>query len=177
MTVLIKSINRAYNFTENWPFFRLNAVGILATFSVVLVILFTLIFLVFGKVIGELALQYLGLGSFHHLLWALLRYTIPILAISVTFTLLFLYSPTYPLKLRHVYPGAIFSTLAWIATSQVFAFYVNNFSNYSRIYGSIGGVIVFMLWFYISSVAVLLGGDINATLYSKFYKPNNNIPA
>lgn len=177
MTVLIKSINRAYNFTENRPFFRLNAIGILATFSVVLVISFTLIFLVFGKVIGELALQYLGFGSFHHLLWTLLRYTIPILIISVTFTLLFLYSPNFSLELRHVYPGAIFSTLAWITTSQAFAFYVNSFGNYSRTYGSIGGVIVFMLWFYISSVAVLLGGDINAAVYSKFYKPNNNISA
>ncbi len=177
ISVLIRSINRAYNITESRSFFRLNAIGILATFVMALVILFTLLFLVFGKVIGELAFQYLGFEEIFHIVWSLLRYAIPILIISVSFTLLFLYSPNYPLQLRHVYPGVILSTLAWIATSQAFAFYVNNFGNFSRTYGSIGGMIVFMLWFYISSVVVLLGGEINATLYNTFYQPNHHTPA
>jgi membrane protein len=177
ITALIKSINRAYSFTENRSFFRLNAIGVFATFSMVMVVLFTIIFLIFGKVISKLALEYFNPGGLSSLLWTLLRYTIPMLVIFVNFTLLFLYAPNYPLKLRHVYPGVLFSTLAWITTSQIFAFYVNNFGNYTLTYGSIGGVIVFMLWFYISSVVVMLGGDINATFYSIFYQPRNNISA
>lgn len=170
ITGLIRSINKAYNFTEIRSFFKMNALGVLATLCMALVTLFTFIFLVFGKVIGQLALEYLGLGDNYYLLWTILRYAIPILIISLNFTLLFLYSPNYPLKLRHIYPGVLFSTLAWITASQAFAFYVNNFGNYSRTYGSISGIIVFMLWFYISSVVVLFGGSINATLSKNLHR-------
>ncbi len=162
---LIKSINRAYSITESRSFLKLNTIGIIITFALALVILFTLSFLVFGRVIGELAFQHLGIESLFNILWLVMRYTIPIIFIFVSFTLLFIYSPNCRLRLQNVYPGAIFSTLAWITASQAFAFYVNNFGNFSRTYGSIGGVIVFMIWLYISSVLVLLGGEINATLY------------
>jgi len=173
-SMLIKSINRAYNDNDNISFFRLNAVGIFATFAMALIILFTLSFLVFGSVIGELAFQHLGLTSIFSVSWSIFRYTIPLLIIFVSFTLLFLYSPNCRLRLKNVYPGAIFSTLAWVTASQAFAFYVNNFGNFSRTYGSIGGIIVFMIWIYISSVVVLLGGDINATLYHAFRKSDHN---
>ena len=170
ISALIKSINKAYEITEKRSFIRQNAIAIIATFAMALVVLFTLSFLVFGKVIGELAFQHLGIEEAFQFLWSVLRYAIPLLIISVSFTLLYLYSPNYRLNLKHVYPGAIFSTLAWITTSQAFAYYVNNFGNYSRVYGSIGGIIVFMIWFYISSVVILLGGEINAALYKTFYK-------
>lgn len=174
-SALIRSINHAYNVNESRSFFFLNTISVLTTFALALVILFTLSFLVFGKVIGELAFQHLGMEAVFHVLWPALRYVIPILIIFISFTLLFLYSPNSPLQLRHVYVGAVFSTLAWITASQAFAFYVNNFGNYSRTYGSIGGVIVFMIWLYISSIMVLLGGVINATLYHTFTKSNPNI--
>ena len=171
---LIKGINKAYQIAEKRSFIRQNAIAIFATFIMALVILFTLGFLVFGEVIGELAFQHLGIEEAFHFLWSILRYAIPLLIISVSFTLLYLYSPNYRLNLKHVYPGAIFATLAWVTASQAFAYYVNNFGNYSRVYGSIGGIIVFMIWFYISSVVMLLGGEINATLYNTFYKPSHD---
>ncbi len=170
VSALIKSINKAYNITKSRSFIKHNAIAVLATFAITLVILLSLSFLVFGEVIGELAFQYLGLEEVFQVLWTPLRYAIPLLITSVSFTLLFLYSPNYRLSLKHVYPGAIFSTLAWTTASQVFAFYVNNFGDYSRIYGSIGGIIVFMIWFYMSSVVILLGGEINAALYDTFYR-------
>jgi membrane protein len=61
-------------------------------------------------------------------------------------------------------PGATFSTLGWLISSLGFAYYVNNFNNYSSVYGGIGGVIVLMLWLYITSIIILLGGEINALL-------------
>ncbi len=176
-SALIRSINRAYNINESRSFFKLNTTGILATFAIALTTLFTLSFLVFGRVIGELAFQHLGLEAIFSVLWSALRYGIPILIIFVSFTLLYLYSPNCRLQLKNVYPGAIFSTLAWITASQAFAFYVNKFGNYSRTYGSIGGIIVFMTWIYISSVVVLLGGEINATLDHRFHKSNHKISA
>lgn len=174
-SALIKSINQTYNINEHRSFLKLNAIGIFATFAMALVILLTLSFLVFGRVIGELAFQYLGLAAIFSVLWSVLRYAIPFFIIFASFTLLFLYSPNRQLHFKNVYPGAIFSTLAWISASQAFAFYVNNFGNFSRTYGSIGGIIVFMIWIYISNVVVLLGGEINATLYHLLHESNNNI--
>jgi len=168
--ILIQSVNRAYNIEESRSLFKIIPTQIFAIFSMLLIIVFTLSFLVFGRVIGELAFQYLGLEEAFIVSWSILRYAIPLLITSASFTVLFLYSPNYRLSLKHVYPGAIFSTLAWTTASQVFAFYVNNFGDYSRIYGSIGGIIVFMIWFYMSSVVILLGGEINAALYDTFYR-------
>jgi len=61
-------------------------------------------------------------------------------------------------------PGAIFSTLGWLISSLGFAYYVNNYNNYSGAYGGIGAVIVLMLWLYITSIIILLGGEVNALL-------------
>jgi membrane protein len=61
-----------------------------------------------------------------------------------------------------VLPGALFATIGWIVVSLGFSFYVNNFGNYSATYGSIGGVIVLMIWLYLSAMIILIGGEVNA---------------
>ena len=174
-SILIKSINRAYNNNESKSFFTLNVAGLFATLAMTRIILLTLSFLVFGRVIGELVFQHLGLATIFSVLWPIFRYSIPLFIIFISFTLLFLFAPNCPLPLKSVYPGALFSTLTWIVASQAFAYYVNNFGNFSRTYGSIGGIIVFMIWIYMSSVVVLLGGEINATFYQAYNKSNHNI--
>lgn len=61
-------------------------------------------------------------------------------------------------------PGAVFVTLGWITVSLAFSFYVNNFANYSRIYGSLATIFVLMTWLYISSIIIIIGGEINSVL-------------
>lgn len=61
-------------------------------------------------------------------------------------------------------PGAVFATIGWLGTSLGFAYYVDNLSNYSRFYGSVGGVVVLLIWLYYSAVIILLGGELNAAL-------------
>ena len=162
---IIKSLNKAYDTVESRSFLHLNFIGIISIFALALVILSSLALLIFGRVIGQLLFENLGLEEFFYFLWATLRYLIPVLFIFVVFCFMYLYFPNVSLRLRSIYPGAVFSTLGWITVSQVFAYYVNNFGNYSRTYGSIGGIIVFLVWLYISSVVILLGGEINATLH------------
>jgi membrane protein len=65
---------------------------------------------------------------------------------------------------REVVPGAIFATLGWVAASMVFSFYVNNFGNYTNIYGSIGVIIILLTWLFFTSVIIIMGGEVNATL-------------
>jgi membrane protein len=162
---LIKAINRAYGTSESRSFIKLNALSVLSTFALALVVMFTLGLLVFGSVLGKAVFTPLGMEEFFLTVWPYLRYGIPLLIIFSVFTILYRYAPDCRLRFRDVYPGAIFATLAWIIASQAFAYYVDNFGNYSRTYGSLGGIIVFLIWLYLSSMVALFGGEINATFY------------
>jgi membrane protein len=97
------------------------------------------------------------------------------------FALLYKYSPCVEnrrkIKLRNTLPGSLFSALGWMITSIIFSYYVNNFSRYTVTYGSVGGIIVLLIWLYIVSIIVVLGGEINATIeYFKIngLRKNNN---
>lgn len=169
---IIRSVNKAYGAEESRSFWQLNIIGVLSTFALALVIMFSLGLLVFGEMIGVMIFKRFGLVDLFYLLWHLLRYLIPIIIIFFVFSFIYLYSPNFSLRFRDVYPGAIFSTLGWIAASRLFAFYVNNFGNFTITYGSLGGIIVFLVWLYISSVVILLGGEINAALLHVSKKSN-----
>mgnify|MGYP004706750339 CR=1 FL=1 len=84
----------------------------------------------------------------------------------VFFTLSLMYRliPAHRLRLRQVMPGALFSTVSWLGTSWLFSLYVSRFANYSRFYGSLGGVIILMIWIYLSSITLLMGSEVNALL-------------
>jgi membrane protein len=82
----------------------------------------------------------------------------------IVFIFLYQIAPNRRLSIRDVIPGALFTSLGWIVTSVLFAFYVNHWGTYTKIYGSIGGIIVLLIWLNISSIIILLGGEINATL-------------
>jgi len=82
----------------------------------------------------------------------------------VIFSILYYVIPCKNMKWLEVLPGALFSSLGWIITSAIFAYYVNNINNYSKIYGGLGAVIVLLLWLFLTSIIILLGGEINAIL-------------
>lgn len=165
---LIKAINRSYGIRESRSFIKLNAIGVLSTFALALVIIFSLSLLVFGQYIGSLAFQSIGMEEFFYTVWPLIRFGIPLFIIFCMFSLLYLYAPNRPLRFRNIYPGAIFATLAWLTASLSFSYYVNNFGNFSRTYGSLGGIIVFLVWLYISSSVTLIGAKINAVMFETF---------
>lgn len=67
------------------------------------------------------------------------------------------------LSLREALPGAVFTTLGWILSSNIFSYYVNNFGNYSNTYGSLVGVILLIIWLYLTSLLIILGGELNGS--------------
>ena len=170
---LIRSINKAYETVESRSFLKLNMIGILATFALAMAIMFSLGLMVFGRIIGTAVFHNLGMETFFFYLWSYLRYLIPVTVMFLIFSLLYLLAPSLPLRFREVYPGAVFATLGWIFSSQLFAYYVNSFGNFFSTYGSLGGIIVFLVWLYISGVVILLGGEINAALFNNTKNRNH----
>ncbi|WP_201750448.1 YhjD/YihY/BrkB family envelope integrity protein [Senegalia massiliensis] len=165
VAALIKGLNKAYDQEENRPFLLLRGFAILITIALVIGIMLTFTLLVFGQIIGNYIFSLFNLTEVFRQLWATIRFAFPIIMLIIMFTLFYKYAPNKKrLKLKEVIPGALFTTAAWIGISLLFSFYVNNFGNYAKTYGSIGGIIILLIWLYISSIIILIGGELNATL-------------
>lgn len=164
---VIKGLNKAYDEREHRNFFKLKLISILFTFELTIVILILIFLLVFGQIIGNsLAYKY-GFSDEFKILWNVIRYVIVILTTIFIFASLYHYTPSRRLTWREVMPGSVFATAGLIITSIGFAYYVNTFTNYSMVYGSIGAVIVFLSWLFLGSTIIILGGELNAILVSK----------
>lgn len=157
-------LNKACDKDEDRPFWKVTVITLFFTVCIALMVMVTLLFLIFGRVIGESFFGYINAERVFPWLWMLLRYALPAAMMFLVFFLLYKIIPNCRLTRKEVLPGALFSTIGWIITSLIFALYVNNFGEFTRIYGSIGAVILLMTWLYISSVVLLLGGEINAAV-------------
>lgn len=134
------------------------------------VVLLSILLLVLGSWLKTQVFLLVDLPYGFQKLWDLLQYAIPLLVMFIVFTLLYWIAPSRRLALREVMPGALFTTIGWITTSILFSVYVNQFSDFSKTYGSLGGVTVLLIWLYISSFIILAGGEINAVLLNRKVK-------
>jgi Predicted membrane protein len=161
---VIRGLNKAYDESEHRSIFKVQLMAILCTVGVALVIIITILLLVFGQMLGRFLAIRLGLSYQFQITWDVVRYIIILLSTIFIFAALYLYTPCRRLTWLEVIPGAIFSTIGLIVVSIGFAFYVNNFGNYSRLYGSIGAVIVLLTWLFLLAIIIIMGGELNATL-------------
>lgn len=162
MAAIIRGLNKAYDAEETRGFFHLLAIAVAATVGLSLMIIFSFVMIIFGKIIGDAVFGFIGATAFFEVLWSVLRYLIPLVAMLVTLLLLYVYAPNRKLRFSTVRIGTVFATFGWIITSVLFSLYVNNFSHYSRVYGSLGGFIALIFWLYISTMIILMGGELNA---------------
>ena len=165
---LIRAINKAYDVDETRSYIELRAIAIFFTLALLVLLTIVLLTIVFGEVLGSKLFAFLGMAEGFIIFWEYFRVIISISSMIFIFALFFRFSPSLrngrKISFKQTLPGAIFSSVGWIITSSLFSYYVNNFSNYSKTYGSLGGMIVLLIWLYISSITVVMGGEINATL-------------
>lgn len=161
---IIYGLNRAYEEKEKRNYFHIIIISIIFMMGLIFVIIFLLGFLVFGEMISNFLRNWIGskLILFDYIHW--LRYPFALLSMIFIFAAMYHFIPSKKISWKESIPGSIFTTIGWIVASLAFSYYVNNFSNYSKLYGSIGVVIVLMLWLYITSIIILLGGELNAML-------------
>lgn len=165
---LIRVLNKAYDVEETRPYLELRLLAIVFTLALLALLTIVLLTLVFGEVLGNKLFDFLGITQNFILFWQYFRVIISLLFMILIFTLMYRFIPSIrngrKINLKHAIPGAVFTTLGWIVTSSIFSYYVNNFGNYSKTYGSLGGIVVLLIWLYLSSIIIILGGEINATL-------------
>lgn len=163
---IIKTMNRAYGVEEKRSFLRARLTAVFLTVAMLVLIAVALLLPVFGKQIGLFLFSKLSLSSQFLSVWNALRWLVSSLIIFIIFIGLYWMAPSKRIACRSAIPGAIFATIGWIVTSYAFSYYVEQFGNYSAAYGSIGAIIVSMVWIYLSGIVILIGGEINA-FYSR----------
>ncbi len=167
MNALTKALNRSYFTEESRSFVVARGMSIVFTVMLIAVLVVALVLPVFGQQIGVLVFTYLGLEEGFMTLWGSLRLVVPPALIFFVFSLIYWLVPNLRIEFISVIPGALFSTVGWIVTSLGFSYYVSNFGSYSSTYGSIGAIIVLMIWLYFSAIILMLGGQLNAVMLER----------
>ncbi|MCE5220964.1 MAG: YihY/virulence factor BrkB family protein [Clostridium sp.] len=158
---IIKSVNKAYNFEEDRSFIKLSIISMLGILALALIIILALTMLVFGNVIGEYIKNTAGFYKIIFIIWNIFRYAFIFIIMIFIFAIIYRLVPAKRLTWKEVIPGSIFSTIGWILVSFAFSFYIDNFNNYSRFYGSLGAVFILMTWLFLISIIIILGVEIN----------------
>ena len=160
-----RAMNRVYEIREGRPFWKLRPVMLLITLGAVLLSALVLLMLVVSGPVAESVGGVVGMSDASVQVWDIVKW--PVLAVLVMLVVAILYYTTPNVqqpKVRWLSVGAVVAIVVWVLASAGFAFYVANFSSYDRTYGSIGAVIVSLLWLWITNLALLLGAEIDAEL-------------
>lgn len=165
MMALMRALNLAYDVDETRSFIKARLLSIVLTIGLVLVFIVTLVLPVFGDVIIDALSSALNLPSSTEVLFRILRWVIAVAIMACILAALYRFAPNKHFPFKEVIIGALIATVGWQVISLAFAFYVSNFGNYSATYGSLGGVIILMLWFYLTGIILLIGGEVNALLH------------
>jgi membrane protein len=168
---LVRAFNKAYNVKESRSFIVSRAMAIVLTIGMIFVFIVAVLLPIFGREIGIFLFSYLGFKLEFLRIWEMLRLVISAVILFLIFTGLYWIAPNIKLRCRSAFPGAGFATVGWILSSYALSFYVSKFNNFSLTYGSIGAIIVLLIWLYISGFIIILGGEINA-FYSEKNKSN-----
>lgn len=167
VNAITKAFNRAYDVEEDRPFFIARLIAIALTIAMLIVISVALLLPVFGKMIGVYLFSFINLSDDFLNMWNALRWVASSLVFFIVLLVLYILAPNKIVHIKHAIWGALFATVGWQLVSLGFSYYVNTLGNYSATYGSLGTVIVLMIWFYISGMIIIIGGMINSLVADK----------
>lgn len=152
------TLNEVYNLKETRSWLRAKLISLLLTIAIGILILLALAFVVYGSEFLDAVLPIDSQYILQPLEWAA-----TLVLVLLAFALLYNFAPNHePLQWKWITPGALIGVLMWIAASGGFKLYLHYFNSYAATYGSLGAMIILLLWLYLSALVILLGGAINA---------------
>ena len=165
MGALIDGLNVAYDVKETRAWWRRSLLAILLTIALAALIITALALMFYGGHIAQGIANYYGLGGTFTAVWKLLQWPLVLVFVFLAFELIYYCAPNlHEKQLRWLAPGAVIGVFLWLLVSFLFGSYLNLYNTYSVVYGSLGAVIILMLWFYLTGVAILVGGEVNAII-------------
>jgi membrane protein len=159
----MRASNAIYEVEEGRPFWKLRPVQIAVTLVMLILVSIGAVAVVITGPLAEQVGNVIGLGDAAVTAWDIAKWPVLVLLVSFMFSVLYWAAPNVKQPgFRWITPGGVLAVVLWIVASAAFALYVANFASYNKTYGSLGGVIAFLVWLWISNVAVLLGAEFNS---------------
>ena len=165
MGALIEGLNVAYDVKETRTWWRRTLLAIVLTIALAALIITALALMFYGSHIAQVIANHYGLGRIFTAVWTVVQWPLVLVFVFLAFELIYYYAPNLHRKqLRWLAPGAVIGVSLWLLVSFLFGSYLTFYNTYSVVYGSLGAVIILMLWFYLTGVAILIGGEVNAII-------------
>jgi membrane protein len=165
VAAFMRASNAIYDVEEGRPIWKTIPVRLGITVVLVVLLAITAVAVVFTGGLADQAGKVIGLGSTAVTVWDIAKWPVLLLIVSLMISILYWASPNVKQPgFRWITPGGILAVVVWVIASAAFAFYVANFSSYNKTYGALAGVIIFLVWLWISNIAILLGAEFNAEL-------------
>jgi membrane protein len=164
VAAFIRASNAIYDVPEGRPIWKTMPLRVGLTLLLMVLLAAIALGVVLTGGLADRVGQALGIGATAVTVWDIAKWPVLLVIVSFMFALLYWASPNAKQGFRWVTPGGVLGVLVWAAASAGFAFYVANFSSYNETYGSLASIIIFLVWLWISNIALLLGGELNAEL-------------
>jgi membrane protein len=162
MGAISDTLNTAYNVRETRSWWKVRLISVLLTMTLSVLIVTALAIILYGGAIGEGLTSRFGFSNVFTTTWKILQWPIALIFVLATFNVIYNFAPNLHHGQRRFFtPGAFVGVALWLIVSFGFRIYLHYFNSYSVTYGSLGALIILMLWFYFTGVAILIGGEIN----------------
>jgi membrane protein len=164
MVAATSALNAAYDIEDARPWWKVRLIAIGLTLALALFFLVSVSLVLAGPEIAEYLGRTLRMGPLVEWSWKILQWPLVFALVSTGIAIVYYVAPDAEQEWVWISPGAIVATVLWLVASLGFRFYVTHYSDYNATYGAVGGVMVLLLWFYVSSLAILVGAELNAEI-------------
>lgn len=164
VAAFMRAANTVYDVPEGRPIWKTLPTRVLTTLAGLILIIVAAVIVVFTGPLAQQAGDLLGLGDTAVTVWGIAKWPVLLLVMILMVAILYWAAPNAQQGFKWITPGSVIGVGIWIIASALFAFYVANFSSYNKTYGTFAGIIVFLIWIWISNIAILLGAEVNAEL-------------
>jgi membrane protein len=164
VAAFMRASNAIYDVPEGRPIWKTIPTRLGITLAVLVLLVASAVIVVVTGGLAKRIGDVIGLGSTAVTVWDIAKWPVLLIMVSLMFAILYWASPNAKQGFRWVSPGGMLAVVIWLIASGLFALYIANFGHYNKVYGSLAGVIIFLIWMWISNVAILLGAEFNAEL-------------
>ncbi len=168
LAAIVKAINRAHGLEDNRGFIVQRSLALALTLGLSILMISSFVLLVFGQQIGSELASAFGMGDVFTLIWNIARWPVLLLFFMGALAILYRFAPAERVDRQALIPGVVAATVLWLVASYAFSIYLS-IADPGSAYGILGGILVLLLFLYLSSIVIVLGGEINATVMRRLH--------
>lgn len=164
MSSIMDALNRCYHVKDSRPYWKQKLVSIVLTVAISVLTVVALAIILYGGTIAGFVGAHTGLSDLTVKAWEIVQWPLALFFVVWSFALMYYWGPDAEQEWTWITPGSVVGVVLWIGASLLFRVYLHFFNSYSKTYGSLGAVMLLLLWLYISGLAILMGGEINSEI-------------